>query len=161
MEKTKKWFTAKNMTELKEQYRDLAKKFHPDCGGTDEQMAQINAEYDVLASRLPLLNAKQEEYQPLKRENSKKFRDAILAVIFCEGIKIEICGTWLWCTENTLPYKAIFKKAGWTWHSKKLAWSFHDEGYIKFSKRTLSLEEIRNLYGSEEIKTRKMEAIAN
>jgi len=34
--------------ELKTEYRSLSKQYHPDIGGSNEVMALINAEYDIL-----------------------------------------------------------------------------------------------------------------
>ena len=39
---------AKTLEELKQQYRAWTKKLHPDCGGSDEQMKALNAEYERL-----------------------------------------------------------------------------------------------------------------
>ena len=38
--------------ELRKQYKTLAFKYHPDKGGTTEQMQQIHAEYDELLKRV-------------------------------------------------------------------------------------------------------------
>jgi molecular chaperone DnaJ len=37
---------------IKAGYRDLAKKYHPDTGGDDEQMKELNASYDALNGAL-------------------------------------------------------------------------------------------------------------
>lgn len=39
-----------SLDDLKEQYRKLAMRHHPDCGGDLEAMKAVNAEYDVLYS---------------------------------------------------------------------------------------------------------------
>ena len=49
-----KWFNPvpKTLEELKRQYRTLAMKHHPDCGGNTADMQSINAEYDTLFEQL-------------------------------------------------------------------------------------------------------------
>ena len=37
--------TCHTLEELKAEYKCLAKMYHPDCGGSDEIMAQVNAQY--------------------------------------------------------------------------------------------------------------------
>jgi hypothetical protein len=37
---------------IKAGYRDLAKKYHPDAGGDNEQMKELNASYDALNGAL-------------------------------------------------------------------------------------------------------------
>ena len=41
-----------SLDELKKAYRRLAMKHHPDCGGSEEIMKQINAEHDALFETL-------------------------------------------------------------------------------------------------------------
>lgn len=40
-------FTGKTPDEIRTEYRRAARLYHPDRGGTDEQMAQLNAAYAV------------------------------------------------------------------------------------------------------------------
>lgn len=72
-------------------------------------------------------------------------------IIFFEGITIEICGSWIWISGNTYQYRKQFKEIGFHWASKKKQWYWHSEDYIKKSHKTLSMEDIRNYYGSTEV----------
>lgn len=155
-----KWFHAKNLVELKKEYRELAKKHHPDMGGNDADMASINNEYDMLAKTLPNINMNGEEYQPTERENSEAFRNAINSIIHCEGLEIELCGSWVWVTGNTIVHKEILKKSGYKWSAKKVAWYWHNEGYQKLGHKTYNLNEIRSMWGSEKIETEKVKKFA-
>ena len=155
-----KWFTAKNLPELKKQYKELAKKYHPDMGGNDADMASINNEYDILSARLPNISASGEEYQPNQRENAKAWRDCIMAIIHCIGLEIEICGSWVWVTGNTMAHRETLKANGYKWSAKKMAWYWHDEGYQKLSHKVYGLNEIRAMWGSEKVETQLQEVLA-
>ena len=46
-----KWFSnPETLEDLKKQYHRLAMKHHPDVGGTEQAMKEINAEYEKLRS---------------------------------------------------------------------------------------------------------------
>ena len=47
--------------ELRRQYRDLCKKYHPDRGGSDEMQAQINKEYKIALEQLSELATQNED----------------------------------------------------------------------------------------------------
>ena len=149
-----KWFTAKNLTELKAQYKQLIKKYHPDLTGgtTEKEMAEINAEFDKLHDTLPEVNAKGETYQPRAdaRGMAAAFRAAILAALRCEGVLVELCGSWLWATGNTKAHKDELKAAGYKWSQNKGAWYWHTHGYIKRSRHDWTLDDIRSRFGSQQ-----------
>ena len=45
---------CKTLEELKKAYRAFTKKLHPDCGGTKEEMQQLNDEYEKMFKKYDL-----------------------------------------------------------------------------------------------------------
>jgi len=84
--------TINNVTELKQMYRTLALKHHPDKGGDTATMQAINREYQEALTRL-LAEGKinKEEFA-----TSEDIMEKVNAVIHLPGISVEICGTWIW-----------------------------------------------------------------
>jgi len=148
---------VKNLQELKNLYRELAKKHHPDHGGDTKTMQKINAEFEYLFNRLP--KTKQEEAAEKAGETAADYMQVVENIIFIPGIKIELCGTWLWVTGDTRPVKEQLKTAGFKFAPKKIAWYWHGGKYRKRSKRKLSMKEIRDLYGSEELEKRERQKV--
>ncbi len=152
-----KWFNnPKSLEELKRQYRDLTKRHHPDLGGSAEEMKEINNEYDQLFSRLKNVHesADGKTTYHSKTENTERpesFRAIIDELVKMRGITIEIIGSWIWVTGNTMPVKENLKVMGFHWAKAKKAWYYHEDGYRKKSHKKMSLDAIRDLYGSETI----------
>ena len=133
-------------------------------GGSEEEMKIINVEYEKALKDLENADTTENawKYDATKDE---LFRDALNKVINLEDIKIEIIGCWIWITGNTYACKDLLKAAGFKWCNNKKAIvmiiSFIIlERYYKKSKRKLSMDELRNLYGSEEIEKRRSDRIA-
>lgn len=153
-----KWFkNPQTIEELKKQYKSLALKHHPDIGGCDAEMKEINAEYDVLFNRLKNVHQTAEGATYTSREETNEtpdeFKDIINRLVKFEGIHIEICGSWIWITGRTIEYREELKQMRFRWSKSKTAWYYHHDEYRKTTKRTYTLDEIRDLYGSETIKT--------
>lgn len=149
---------VETVEELYSQYKKLAMQHHPDHGGRVEDMQQINTEYDDLKKRVRNVHksATGETYQS-ERTNADapdRFRDIINAVINF-NIDLELCGCWLWAF-NAYAYKDDLKALGFFYCSKKRAWAWTDEP-TKKNKYKMTLDEIRETFGSEIIKTRKDE----
>lgn len=105
-----KWFNNPNsLEELKKQYKKLALKHHPDIGGSNAAMQEINAEYDKLFEMLKNVHqtAEGKTYttETESTEMPNEFKDIINKLIHFKGIKIEICGSWIWVTGNTINYR--------------------------------------------------------
>lgn len=151
-----KWFTnPQTLEELKKEYKKLVFKHHPDKGGKTSDMQEINAEYDSLFAKLKNVhkNASGETYTAKQEttETPEQFREIIEKLIHLEGIEIEICGAWLWITGNTFHNRDTLKSLRFRYSKGKNAWYWHEEGYRKHSSKTFSLDEIRDLWGSEKV----------
>lgn len=150
-----KWFNPvpRTLEELKKQYRTLAMKHHPDCGGNTADMQSINAEYDILFEQLKTVHttATGDTYTATTNETPEQFKNIINRLIVLEGISIEIIGSWVWVTGNTYQHKEVIKSLMFRWSNSKKAWYLHGDNYHKTSKKTFTLDEIRDLYGSQTI----------
>lgn len=152
---------VETLEELRKQYKELLKKFHPDNpNGSTEATQAINAEYDKL---FKVLKDKHESktadgdkatYDNMKYDFSEDeaLREILQKIIGFSDITIELCGSWIWLSGNTYQYKAELKEIGFKWASKKKQWYWHSEAFRKKGKKALSMDEIRNYYGSTEVK---------
>ena len=80
-------------------------------------------------------------------------REVLQKIINFDGIEIEIAGQWIWISGNTYSYKKELKEIGFKWASQKKQWFWHSDKFTKKSHKTLSMDEIRNYYGSTKINT--------
>ena len=146
---------VQTLEELKKQYKKLAKQYHPDLNGgtTNEIMKEINNEYDKLFEVVKNnhINADGQTYYKATTETSEQFRNIINSIINF-NIDIEIIGVWVWCF-NSYEYREQLKKLGFKYAAKRKAWCWHSDEYTS-RKSKKSLDEIRETYGSETIKTK-------
>lgn len=149
------------LEELRRQYKELLKQHHPDNGGNVADMQSINAEYDKLFkmlkdrhenSQAANNDKKDNDYNNMKYdfEEDEKLREMLNKIINFSGITIEIIGNWLWCFDS-YGYRKELKELGFKYARNKKAWYFHTEAFRKRSHRTLSMQDIRDYYGSTEI----------
>lgn len=141
---------------LKHEYRRLCKLYHPDLGGDTATMAAINNEYDEAFRRLQSghTTAQQTAETTETEEAPEAFRAVISRLVILAGINIEICGSWVWVTGSTYPNRDALKAAGLRYSKGKAAWYWKPEGSHSKARRNYSMDEIRQLHGSERIKTR-------
>lgn len=157
---TKYFKNVETIEELRRQYKDLLKCYHPDNGGNEEIMKAINVEYEQLFKTLKNRHESKASSTGSTHKESfynfeedEKLREILNKVINFEGITIEICGLFIWVSGNTYQYKKDFKAFGFKWASQKKMWYWTPETYIKKSRKALSMEDIRSYYGSTEVKT--------
>ena len=163
----KTWFNnPTTLEELKKEYKKLVFKHHPDKGGKTSDMQEINAEYDSLFAILKNTHrsATGETYTAKESttETPEQFRKIIDKLIHLDGISIEICGSWIWITGDTYNNREELKKLHFKYSKGKNAWYYHEPGYRKSSKKSFTLEDIRNMFGSETVngsKEDKLEAV--
>ena len=164
------FINVNTLEQLRKQYKELLKRFHPDNGGSEEIMKAVNVEYDKLFKLLKDRHESksadgQEETDKAKSaynanmydwENDKALREVLQKIINFSGIEIEIAGQWIWISGNIYAYRKDLKDIGFKWASTKKQWYWHSEVFRKRSHRTLSMEDIRNYYGSTRVDTMQM-----
>lgn len=147
--------------ELKRQYRHLALENHPDAGGDEMTMKLINLEYEELFKVYGNIhtNAKGEVYENKKEVFCDGYDDGYRAVIdalaglVAKGlINIELCGSWLWISGETLQCKDYIKATGAKWSGNKKMWYWHpEEGKKWYKGKGWSIDKIRSVFGSESV----------
>ena len=141
------------LKELRTQYKKLAFEHHPDKGGDVEIMKQINLQYEKLSANLINGNTTfTQEQKTYETKASEELIKKVQEVITLEGVIIEIIGNWIWITGNTYPVRQAIKEKGFTFLKKKAAWIWHSEDYQKKSSKSYDLDNIRQMWGSEEVK---------
>lgn len=136
---------------LKREYRRLAMLMHPDCGGTDAEMQELNRQYETAMKEIRF-HAAAGSKDAETTETAAEFIAIVNALIKLDGLNIELCGSWLWISGDTRRHKETLKAAGCRWASKKSMWYWHPADEIpKSRRRTATMSEIRNKYGSRQI----------
>lgn len=109
-----KWFKdCKTSEEVKRKYRDLCKQYHPDLHpneNTEDLMKEINHEYDYEINWAKLNashGSSSDNNAPKSDEAPEAFAKIINSIIGCEGIEIDVVGSWVWVTGNTYPHREI------------------------------------------------------
>lgn len=154
---------VKSIQELKKQYRDLIKQYHPDLNSNDTTkiMQDINAEYDRLFDKVKnsFINANGEIYQKENNENIEEFKDIINKIITFKNCKVEIIGNWVWITGNTKYYKEILKSLKFKWIQNKKAWAYHQDRYFKKTKNVYTLEELRKSFITVNVELKELKEL--
>lgn len=138
-----------DIDQLKKEYFKLAKKYHPDAGGTKEQFQMLQAEYENLLKKLLSGSKLSSEQQNNEIILDEALRKAIDAIIGLPNISIELVGKWIWISGNTYPLRNELKSAGFMFAPKKKMWYY--KGTESSGRGDLSMEEIKSKYGSTKI----------
>ena len=145
--------------DAKKVYKTLARKYHPDCGGNNEDMKALNLAFEEVFEKLKNTFRTKEGkfYQKANTETAGAFMDIINALIKLEGITIEICGTFIWVTGDTKPVKDSLKALGLRYSGDKKAWYKAPDNYKRKSSERWSMEAIRSAFGSQVVKEKEEE----
>lgn len=150
--------------ELKKEYRKLAMANHPDNGGNADTMKAINAAYEDFFNLLKnkhntsAQNDTTGKSKPMN-ETAAEYMEIIQKIISFANIVIEICGSWVWVSGNTFDYKKELNEAGFKWAPKKKMWYWRSEADAVRSRGKMSMEEIREKYGSEAVQTEERKKV--
>jgi curved DNA-binding protein CbpA len=137
---------VETIEELKKAYRKMAMKHHPDRGGDTKTFVEIKDEYEKM-------------FESLKSE--KEVHGAYAKIIddlMKFDLEIEIIGTWVWVSGDTKPVKESMKEMGFKYSGNKKSWYWYEGEFKKRSKKKFTMEEIRDMHGSQSVKKRNGKA---
>lgn len=138
------------INEAKKVYKTLAKKLHPDVGGSEESFKLLNAIYtDLIEHKIYFSNDFKIDIEIEK---------IISQILHFENITIELVGSWIWLSEDTKEIKDKLKELGFKWASKKKMWYYGEMKGKSHGEK--SLDEIRDKYGSKTFKKKENEKLA-
>ena len=134
------------INEAKKIYKQLAKKLHPDVGGSDELFKMLNSIYtNILENGIYFSN---------EFKFDLEIEKIISQILHYENILIEVVGSWIWLSGDTKEIKDKLKDdLGFKWASKKKMWFY---GEMKGrNPNEKSMEDIKSKYGFETVKTKE------
>ena len=139
------------INEAKKIYKALAKKLHPDIGGSEEEFKLLNEIYNhLIENKIYFSNSSKIDIELEK---------IISLILHFENINIELIGSWVWVSGDTKEIKEKLKEIGFKWASKKKMW-YYGEMKAK-NPNPKSMEEIKAKYGSETLKSDEKKRIAS
>lgn len=153
----------KDLDALKKQYFKLAKKYHPDAGGTTMQFQQLQNEYEKLLKSLLSGSNFTDEQKQNEIQLDDAMRTIINSLVNIDDINIELIGKWLWISGNTYPIYTTLKSVGLQFIRKggEPFWVY--KGVESKSRGGTPIDEIRAKYGTHKItppKTKKISGIS-
>lgn len=115
----KEFENVNGINEAKVIFKKLAKKLHPDVGGSNEAFKLLNSVYnDILQNKIYFSNESKFDIELEK---------IISQILHYEDITIEVVGSWIWLSGNTRAIKERLKELGFKWASKKDVVLWRDE----------------------------------
>ena len=146
----KEFSEVTGINEAKKVYKTLAKKLHPDVGGSEEEFKLLNAIYnDFIENKIYFSNDFKIDLDLEK---------IISQILHFENITIELVGSWIWLSGDTKEIKDKLKELGFKWASKKKMWYYGEMKGKSHGEK--SLDEIKDKYGSKTFKKKENEKIA-
>jgi hypothetical protein len=117
---------VEGINEAKKIYKELAKKLHPDVGGSEEEFKALNTIYTHLIEH--------KIYFTNEIKIDVELEKIISLILHFENITIELVGSWIWVSGDTKEIKEKLKELGFKWASKKKMWYY---GEMKGSMETI------------------------
>lgn len=140
--------------EAKTLFNKLVFKLHPDTSGYDSQKDFIRMYNEFKGLKLKDFSGKEAKANVDELYNLVKLFDGL------EGITISFVGSFIWLEGETYSNKDKIKAISIDgmnpprYASKKKAWYFSPMDYKKKGKKSLGLNEIKDLYGSKQYKAK-------
>ena len=151
------WFSGcTTADEIKKRFRELVFKHHPDKGGENSTMQDINEQYHRAlkgqheTSQGAANDGRERTYyynEQRENEAAAKLMELVKLRLPAD-IEIWLIGSWVWVWGDTKPHKEKLKAIGLRWHSKRSAWYWRDPKSKRYSRSNGSLEDLATKYGA-------------
>jgi len=129
------------INEVKKIYKGLAKKLHPDIGGSTEDFKVLNEVYNYILENG--IDFSEDSEFDLELEK------IISQILHYENIIIEVVGSWIWLQGETKAIKEVLKGLGFKWASKKKMWYYGEMKGRNVKQK--SMDDIKAKYGCRHI----------
>ena len=150
----------RTVEELRKKYRELLKMYHPDNGGDEETMKEINRQYDDAFARMSHENKTDEESTAYDGKAENEAFKAVVNDIIHINADIEIIGSWVW-VHGGYEYRELLKSVGFRFSPKKKCWCWHFGEYRRHHGKEVTLDEIRLKYGSQAVNSKSKQYAIN
>ena len=148
------WFQGFNSPEaIKKHWRKLAMLHHPDRGGSNETMAEINDQYHAALGRCEGQASKDDQgfkhTYHYDRDVEQSIMDQInrLIQLRMSDVEIWLVGRWVWIRGDTRQYRAKLKAEGCVWHSKRKCWYWKPYAGRTYYNRKSDFAGLAQKYG--------------
>ncbi len=147
----------KTCNEIKQQYKKLVFKHHPDKGGDTKDMQVINNEYEYLMKKYISCSNPKEHH-----DTSMEYPRIINELINMRCVKIELMGSWVWVSGSTYHYKDKLKNLGFKFSTSKKAWFWFNgiENQKKKTRGFYSYQQIKNTFGAVNVELQEQKFLA-
>lgn len=167
--KAKNYFEGlKEDAQIRRAYRTWAKELHPDCGGSDDLMKELNKQF---LFALKAIDGKVSTGSDGKEHTYRYNEETETAVLeklqevqnlrLPHSVTIALIGTWIWVTGETKPFaeKLGKKGVGLSFSGEKAAWYFHVGGYKRRSHKGGNFQNMAMKYGYKQFSNNEQRAI--
>lgn len=135
------------IADIKKHFRELAKMYHSDYGGTDEQFRELYSEYEYLIEHFI-----EKQYKDVRM--SEMVKALINELMYYEDMELEVVGDWLW-VDTSRNNDKLLKGLGFFWSSKHSKY-YYSGDTVKVTKcSSYSMQDMRNMMGNKKIGKKK------
>lgn len=142
----------KNINDIKKHFRELAKIYHSDFGGSDELFREMYTEYEDLLNKFVGTS-----FTNIDDDNiSSSLKEKLSKIVNLDDIEIEIIGRWIWVSGNTILHKDYLKELGFKFSGTHKKWYYSSDLKSHRYKSKYRMDEIKEMYATKVVETNKI-----
>lgn len=140
--------------EGKKLYHTLAKRYHSDNGGNDQILREINDEFRAWWKIYKNVHTAADgtTYKKETAETAEEFIEILSKLSRHQGLKVDLCGSWLWISGATFGIRDQLASYGCHWSRGHRKWFWCADVKKKSGRGHYSEDEITMMHGRKEVK---------